>query len=402
MDVAPVPNRLKRCAAIGSGATPKPGEPLEPWPGCRHNGLTWVSAKTRLRGMLATHTRATGDSDLPVMPLELPPTWRQIVAPVEPFLHQVVARLAAQVEEFEPDIAPYARYALGNQGKQLRPALVGLSAEATGAINDQHVTVATIIEMVHLATLVHDDVTDAAEMRRRQPTLAVQCGTATSVLLGDCLFAHALLLAASFPGPDICRAVAAATKTVCTGEIIQTQRPGRFDLGRTEYFRILRMKTAELFALSCGLGARLSGAGVDEQQALRDYGIALGTAYQIYDDCVDLFGNESKAGKSLGTDLVGGKLTLPLIVALERAGEAERRTIETWLSHWQPTHLGGLRAALLRTEALAESAGVIREFCRQAREAVEGLPPTAGRRALAAVTEYLTQQTDALGVTAGG
>ncbi len=352
--------------------------------------------------MLATHTRATGDSDLTVATLELPPSWRQIVAPVEPFLQDVVARLAAQIEEFEPDIVPYARYALGNQGKQLRPALVGLSAEATGAINDHHVTVATIIEMVHLATLVHDDVTDAAEMRRRRPTLAVQCGTATSVLLGDCLFAHALLLAASFPGPDVCRAVASATKTVCTGEIIQTERPSRFDLGRNEYFRVLRMKTAELFALSCGLGARLSGAGLEEQQALRDYGMALGTAYQIYDDCVDLFGNESKAGKSLGTDLVGGKLTLPLIVALERASESERKTLESILLHWQPAHLAELREVLIGTDALAESAGVIRGFCRQAREAVEGLPPTAGRRALAAATEYLAQQTDALGVNAGG
>jgi octaprenyl-diphosphate synthase len=352
--------------------------------------------------MLATHTTASAEADPAAPPLNRPPSWVQIVAPVEPFLRSVAHRLAAQIEEFEPEIVRHARYALDSQGKQLRPALVGLSAEAAGRLNDTHVTVAVIIEMVHLATLVHDDVMDAAEMRRRRPTLAVQCGASTSVLLGDCLFAHALVLAASFPTPDVCRAVASATRTVCTGETIQTERPSRFDLGREEYFRILRMKTGELFALSCELGARLTGAGVEEQRALRDYGMALGTAYQIFDDCVDLFGSESQAGKSLGTDLVGGKLTLPLIVAIERVGAARRPGLERLLARWQPDQLATLRSVLQETEALAESTGVIRGFCGAACEALEGLPPSAGRRALVAATEFLARQTDSLGAVSGG
>src|SRR5437762_8991786 len=115
--------------------------------------------------------------------------------------------------------------------------------------------------MVHLATLAHDDVMDEAVLRRQQPTLAANWGNQISVLLGDCLFAHALKLAASFPTPEICRAVAQATNTVCSGEILQTQGRRNFHLSRNEYFRILSMKTAELFALSCTLGAVLSGAG---------------------------------------------------------------------------------------------------------------------------------------------
>src|SRR5262249_32001840 len=160
-------------------------------------------------------------------------------------------------------------------------ALVALSAAATGKLTDQHVTVAVIVEMVHLATLVHDDVMDEAETRRRRPTLAATWGNEISVLLGDCLFAHSLRLAASFPTPDICRAVASATNTVCTGEILQTHRRLNFQFTREEYFKVLSMKTAELFALSCELGARLSGASDAVQAALRDYGMALGTAYQI-------------------------------------------------------------------------------------------------------------------------
>jgi RNA polymerase sigma factor (sigma-70 family) len=230
----------------------------------------------------------------------------------------------------------------------------------------------------------------------------VQCGTATSVLLGDTLFAHALLLAAGFPTPDVCRAVAAATKVVCTGEIIQTQGSTRLDMTREEYFRILRMKTAELFALSCELGARFAGGGPEEQQALRDYGVALGTAYQIYDDCVDLFGDEVRAGKSLGTDLLGGKLTLPLLVGLERAQGAERRRLERILTHWKPELLEDLRALLRQTDALAESTAVIANYCRLARESVDDLPPSAGRRALARATEFLARQTETLATSAGG
>jgi len=290
---------------------------------------------------------------------------------------------------------------LANQGKQLRPALVALSAEATGGINDALVTVAAVIEMVHLATLVHDDVMDEARIRRRRPTLAVKCGNAVSVLAGDCLFAHALELAASFPTPDVCRAVASATKTVCTGEILQTLSERRSRLGREEYFRILRMKTGELFALSCQLGGRLSGATELEQQALRSYGMALGTAYQVYDDCLDLFGQERDAGKSLGTDLIGGKVTLPIIVARERADGADRKRLDQWLADWRPEQLGEMWALLEQSDALTESVLAIRTLCRSAREALQVLVPGNHRQALITTTEFVAQQTHALGLRRG-
>src|SRR5438067_7248015 len=164
--------------------------------------------------------------------------WKELIRPVQPFLEEVSTNLAQQVDAFDPEITAYARYALTNQGKQIRPALVALSGAAAGRLNDSLVTVAVIIEMVHLATLVHDDIMDEAEMRRRRPTIAANWGNEISVLLGDCLFAHSLKLAASFPTPEICRAVAAATNTVCSGEILQTQRRKNFELSRAEYSKV--------------------------------------------------------------------------------------------------------------------------------------------------------------------
>jgi octaprenyl-diphosphate synthase len=303
------------------------------------------------------------------------------------------------VQAFDPEIARFATYALGGQGKQLRPVLVGLSGNALGRLEDAHVTVAVIIEMVHLATLVHDDVMDEAEIRRGRPTLAARWGNDISVLLGDCLFAHALKLAASFPTPDICRAVAAATNTVCAGEILQTQQRRNFKFSQAEYFKVLGMKTGELFALACELGAFLSQAPPAQCAALRQFGLALGTAYQVYDDCVDLFASEAAAGKSLGTDLAKGKLTLPVLLLLERLTPAERGRLEDMIERWSTARLPELLALLDRHQTLAGARRVIQEYLRAACQHLNALPATANRAGLVGLTGFLAQQTELLGAS---
>jgi octaprenyl-diphosphate synthase len=326
-------------------------------------------------------------------------SWRDITAPVEPFLKAVAHRLSEQVNAFDPEICPYAQYALTNQGKQLRPALVALSAAAAGKANeDSLITVAVIIEMVHLATLVHDDVMDEAEMRRRRPTLAANWGNEISVLLGDCLFAHALKLAAGFPTPEICRAVASATNTVCSGEILQTHQRRNFTFSRAEYFKILEMKTAELFALSCDLGASQAGATGDARKALHNYGMALGTAYQVYDDCLDLFGSERTAGKSLGTDLARGKLTLPVLILLERSEILDQSEVREYIQNWDPNHLPRILELLKKYAAQTESCGIIQQYLETARQSLAPLPGSRNRSALIQLTEFLAQQTESLGV----
>jgi octaprenyl-diphosphate synthase len=325
--------------------------------------------------------------------------WRKIVEPIEPFLGSVARRLSEQVATFEPEIAPYAEYALTNQGKQLRPALVALSA---GAMAEDRVEglveVAVIIEMIHLATLVHDDVMDEAALRRRLPTLARNWGNQISVLLGDCLFAHALKLAANFPTTEVCQAVATATKTVCSGEILQTHRLNRKEISRAEYFQILRMKTGELFAVSCDMGGWLAGSNQKERKALRSFGLHLGTAYQIYDDCLDIFGSESTAGKSLGTDLMNGKLTLPVLIALEQSGTANAVRLRELLDGWKPERAVEMLALLSSAEALSESRVVIQEFLTSAIDALDGLTRSSAHNSLKDLCAFLAQQTQSLGV----
>jgi len=327
-------------------------------------------------------------------------SWNQIIDPVTPFLQAVNRRLGDQVDSFDPAIVPYADYAINGQGKQLRPALVALTADALGQLSDSHITVAVIIEMVHLATLVHDDVMDEAEIRRRRPTLAANWGNEIAVLFGDCLFAQALKLAASFPTPEICRAVAAATNTVCAGEILQTQHRRDFKFARKDYFKVLEMKTAELFALSCELSACLSGSASNLRQSLRQFGLAFGTAYQLYDDCVDLFGSEAAAGKSLGTDLAKGKLTLPVLLVWERADEADRQRLKDLVGDWQHGSMKQLSRLFVRYETLNASLEIVHQYLELARERLLSLPVSDGRSGLFGLTEYLARQKDALAVCA--
>ena len=343
------------------------------------------------------------DSITVAVPVSAPPPqfslgWKQIADAVEPFRQKVAIRLAAQTEEFEPQIAGFAQYALTAQGKQLRPMLVSLSGEATGQLTDSHLTVAVIIEMVHLATLVHDDVIDEAQLRRGRLTLMANWGNEVSVLLGDCLFAHALKLAASFPTPDICRAVAAATNTVCAGEILQTCSRGDFNVTRSHYFKMVAMKTAELFALSCDLGACLSQSTPEHREALRQYGLALGTAYQLYDDCLDVLGSESVAGKSLGADLAKGKMTLPLLLVRERAALQDQNQLRQWLENWDPALLPEVVELIEKYDAFAGSRVVIQQYLDAGRQALMALPISEGRAGLMGLTEFLAEQTGALGV----
>jgi octaprenyl-diphosphate synthase len=323
-------------------------------------------------------------------------SWNEVIGPVEPFLDAVSSGLAREVGAFDQGIVPYAKHALNARGKQLRPALVALTASALGRVKDEHVTVAVIIEMVHLATLVHDDVIDEAEIRRGRPTLAANWGNEIAVLFGDCLFANALALAAGFPTPDVCRAVAMATNTVCSGEILQIQHPRDFRLTRRDYFKMLEMKTAELFALSCELSACLSGTAPEQRKALRQFGMALGTAYQVYDDCVDLFGSETAAGKSLGTDLAKGKLTLPVLLLWERADAADRARAREVVEFWQTGSMEKMLALLAKYGTLDASIKEILEYLEKARQFLRALPASDGHASLLALTDYLARQTRSL------
>ena len=364
------------------------------------SGLTNAPDKRRFERMLAAEPKVANTDAAVSGPSHpnLNRSWKMLVEPLESFLQRVVRQLTHQVHDFDPRLIPYAQYALNGSGKHLRPTLVALAANSVAETSNAHVTAAVIIEMVHLATLVHDDVMDEAEIRRGQLTLAANWGNEIAVLFGDCLFAQALKLAASFPTTEVCRAVAMATNTVCTGEILQTQHRRDFEVSRRDYFRVIQMKTAELFTLSCDLAAFLAGAEQEQRAALCQFGTAFGTAYQVYDDCVDLFGTEASAGKSLGTDLAKGKLTWPVLLAWERAGSTDRKRLENWITNWRPENFVQVNELLVKYETFEPSLEVIGNYLEQARAALKMLPENAGREGLLDLIEFLAQQIASLTV----
>jgi octaprenyl-diphosphate synthase len=319
-------------------------------------------------------------------------TWQHLIQPVESFMDSVSRRLAAQVDSFDPALRGYAEYALNGHGKHLRPALVALSADASGTVGEDHVVAAVVIEMVHLATLVHDDVMDEAAIRRARPTLAAKWGNETAVLFGDCLFAEALRLAASFPTPEVCRAVSSATNTVCAGEILQTRNRGNFELSLEDYLKVIDMKTAELFALSCDLAAHLTQASEAHRAALKQFGRSFGVAYQIFDDCQDVFGSEAEAGKSLGTDLAKGKLTLPLINLRRHVSNGDLIRLEELFRQGEVSNLRDVRGLLNRHGILNECEAVICERLQEARRALAILSPNDGVERLRGCTHFLERQ----------
>ncbi|HRI81279.1 MAG TPA: polyprenyl synthetase family protein [Opitutaceae bacterium] len=249
----------------------------------------------------------------------------QVFVRLQPHLASLDIFLRDQVARFEPEIRSMADYCIDTSGKRIRPALVFLSGwRGDEAPSPDLVKAAAVVELVHLATLVHDDIMDEAELRRKRRTAAREFGATAAVLLGDALFSHALHLAAQFPTTEVCLHVAESTRRVCAGEIVQTLRRGSTDISREDYWRIIDLKTAELFRVSCFLGSRLAGSPAAYVEAVTSFGRHLGIAYQVYDDLADFFGDEQRIGKTLGTDLSSGKITLPLQILLDRLPPAER------------------------------------------------------------------------------
>jgi octaprenyl-diphosphate synthase len=304
-------------------------------------------------------------------------------------LYSVEERIRQQAKAFDPAVEGYVAYAVESHGKRLRPALALLAGGATGNICPSHLDLAVILELIHAATLVHDDILDGADKRRGQPTANAKWGNAISVLLGDCLFAHALKLSTSFPNGEISRRIAHAASEVCSGEIIQTQR--RFDLKLSvpDYYKIIEMKTAALFAAACELGAFINEAAPEVIDSLRIFGLQLGTAYQIYDDVLDLAGDEAKAGKTLGSDLRKGKLTLPVLHLLQISDEAERHRLSEIILNGEESDIVALAEKAIAAGAVKSAIATGRKLLREAEGRLRIVPENKYRDALSGLVSTL-------------
>ena len=316
-----------------------------------------------------------------------PISFAQAFELINPHLYTVEERIRAQAKAFDPAVEGYVSYVCGTGGKRLRPALALLSAGATGKITASHVDLAVILELIHIATLVHDDIMDGAELRRDQPSANAKWGNAITVLLGDCLFAHALRLSTNFSNSDICRRIADAAAEVCSGEIVQTQRRFDLKLSTADYYRIIEMKTAALFSAACELGAFISEASPPVISALKSFGTKLGVAYQIYDDILDLTGSEEETGKTLGTDLRKGKFTLPVLLMLQSGKDAA--TIRNLLLKEDNVDEELLVAMLGSAGALQAAKGIAFRLVDEALSQLDGIQDNKYARGLRASPTHL-------------
>lgn len=285
------------------------------------------------------------------------------------------------------------RYVQNSQGKQLRPILTLLSAWACGRRDRAVHQTAAALEIVHNASLLHDDVIDRSALRRGRPTVNARFGDNVAILMADYLYSHAFRLALECLDPRVLQMITRVTAEMCESEMFAIEREDAL-LTEEDYYRIIKGKTAYLFGACCGLGAILAGRDEEVVEALTRFGLAFGLAFQITDDVLDYVAEEASFGKTVGTDIQGGRQTLPLIRALEVASEADRERMLALLH--DPTVEGGAPALI----ALVRNHGGITYALEAARrhllEAVRGLdllPSSEGRAALADLADYLVART---------
>jgi octaprenyl-diphosphate synthase len=318
-----------------------------------------------------------------------PEPLRELYSPIQGELSHVEEVFRRELRSENSFVDGLVKHGFRLGGKRLRPALVLLSAKAAGRIGQEHNLVAAAIEMIHTATLIHDDVLDEATMRRHLDTVNARWNNETSVLLGDYLFTRALCLASSVGDLFACQAIADASRAMCEGELLQVASRGNYALSEDEYFAIIRGKTAALIVCCCRLGAHYAGAEPTAAEALERYGMNLGIAFQIVDDLLDVLGDEATVGKSLGTDLLKQKSTLPLIRLLHQAVPDQRDELLALLARSDNHRREALRPWWERFDAIAYTRAKAQSYSRLACEALDALPPSPARDCLRGLADFV-------------
>lgn len=276
------------------------------------------------------------------------------------------------------------------RGKRLRPVLTFLAARCFKGVTPDHVPLAGIVEMIHTATLVHDDVIDEADIRRKVPTVNTKWTNEVAVLLGDFLFSHAFHLSLRLSTPRGAEVLSATTNTMVGGELLQVEGRNNLDLTEPYYYDIIGMKTAALTAAASQLGAEYAGATPEQGKAFFDYGYNLGIAFQIVDDYLDLMGDESKVGKSLGTDLQKGKMTLPMIRLVAVASSEDRARIAAMVKSAESGAIDNeLRRLLEEYGAVRYAFEKAQSFVDAAVAAVDFLPESNHKDVLRALAGFV-------------
>ena len=281
-----------------------------------------------------------------------------------------------------------AHYIVASGGKRLRPMLHTLCANACGYQGQNHIPLAAIIEFIHTATLLHDDVVDESDLRRGQQSAHAVWGNAASVLVGDFLYSRSFQMMIGLDSMRVMEVLADTTNTIAEGEVQQLLNMGDPEVDQVRYMQVIENKTAKLFEAACRLAAIISNQPLEVEQALARYGNRLGSAFQIADDVLDYNGEADTMGKNAGEDLAEGKPTLPLILARERCNEKERELLDSAIRNGGADDLNPVLSIIRKTDSINSAMEFARVHAREARQSIRMLPESPWRTALEQLADY--------------
>lgn len=324
-------------------------------------------------------------------------TIRQLTAADQTQVDQLIINgLRSEV----PLIGEIGQYIVKNGGKRLRPLMVLLSALACGYQGTEHCQLAAIIELIHTATLLHDDVVDESTLRRGQDTANAVWGDHTSVLVGDFLYSRAFQMMVHLNNMEVMRILADTTNIISEGEVLQLLNAHNANASESDYFQVITCKTAKLFAAAAELGAVIAAKNGDQQVTstetqnnLANYGLNFGIAYQLIDDVLDYSSSADEMGKNVGDDLAEGKLTLPLIHVLKYGTEQQVSLVRTAIAEGNIEHLAKIQTAIQDTHALEYTAQQAQHYAQLAIKTLATLPNSDYQKALIDLTEFIVART---------
>lgn len=321
-------------------------------------------------------------------------TAREIQSLVAKDLERVESEFRLESVGSVEAVGQIAQYLQSNGGKRLRPILLLVSTRLFSEPSLEAIRLAAVVELIHTATLVHDDIIDEAKTRRGKPSANTIWGNQTSVLAGDWLYMQAFQIALRLRNFDVLDLLITLTQQMVDGELLQLERIGRLDVSEADCLELMDRKTASLFAVCTRLGAIAGGAGEEEQALLGDFGWNLGMAFQMIDDVLDFTSREAVLGKPVGNDLREGKVTLPMSYALERASAAERARIAQVLKEgrYDSVPFEDVKAMVERHGGAERARERANEFTAKARRLLMGLPETPARAALLAATDLIADR----------
>jgi octaprenyl-diphosphate synthase len=319
-------------------------------------------------------------------------SFEDIAAPADEDMQAVNGLIAESLRSDVALVSQVSQYIVMSGGKRLRPLIVLLAARALGYSGDQHVRAATIIEFIHTATLLHDDVVDSSERRRGRDSANTVFGNQASVLVGDFLYSRAFQMMVEIGEMRVMGILADATNTIAAGEVMQLMNVHDPDTSEDDYRSVIYRKTARLFEAGAQIAAVLAGQDIAVEQAMVRYGQNLGTAFQLVDDALDFNASPEELGKNLGDDLAEGKATLPLIYAMRAGSESERRLIREAIQDGGLQQLDNIQAIIQSTGALEYTAKCAHEAADLAITALAAVPASDYKEALVAIAEFAVQR----------